>query len=185
MRFNDRSEFKGRHAVLSASKGQWLNYDDDKFDRVIMSQFAAKRGTDLHALAAECVRLGQILPDNGTTMSLYVNDCIGWRMKPELTLFYSPNAFGTPDAIGFREKILRISDLKTGITHTTVRQLQIYGAYFCLEYGINPFEIEFELRIYQNDDVELFETLPGDIFRIMEKIIDRDKRISQLREEAE
>lgn len=185
MKFNDNSRVAGKHALLAASKSSWINYDEEKLDRVFLSNLAAQRGTDLHAFAAEAIRLGVRLPDTPTTINLYVNDAIGFRMKPEQTLYVSPNAFGTPDAIIFRKNKLRIHDLKTGLTHTSERQLEVYAAFFCLEYGFSPFAIEMELRIYQNDEYRAYEADPDTIFRIMDKIITFDKRINQLREEAE
>ncbi len=142
MRFNDNSKLAGKHAFLSASKSSWINYDEDKLDRVFLSNMAAQRGTDLHAFAAEAIRLGVKLPDTSTTMNLYVNDAIGFRMKPEMTLFYSVNCFGTPDTISFRQNKLRVHDLKTGTLHTSERQLEVYAALFCLEYNFRPFDIE-------------------------------------------
>lgn len=185
MRFNQHSQLAGKHAFLSASKSSWINYDEDKLDRVFLSNLAAKRGTDLHALANDLIRLGVRLPETPTTMNLYVNDAIGFRMTPELTLFYSVNCFGTPDAISFRRNKLRIHDLKTGTFHTSERQLEVYAALFCLEYGFRPFDIEIELRIYQNDEARIYEADPVTIDLIMEKIKTFDKRIDQLREDAE
>lgn len=185
MRFNIHSQLAGKHAFLSASKSSWINYDEDKLDRVFLSNMAAQRGTDLHALANDLIRLGVKLPDSPTTMNLYVNDGIGFKMKPELTLFYSVNCFGTPDTISFRRNKLRIHDLKTGTLHTSERQLEVYAALFCLEYGFSPFDIEIELRIYQNDEVRIYEADPVTISLIMDKIKAFDKRINELREEAE
>lgn len=185
MKFNDNSKLAGKHAFLSASKSSWLNYDEEKLDRVFMSNMAAQRGTDLHALAHDLIRLGVRLPETPTTMNLYVNDAIGYRMTPELTLFYSVNCFGTPDAIAFRRNKLRIHDLKTGTLHTSERQLEVYAALFCLEYGFRPFDIEIELRIYQNDEARIYEADPVSISLIMDKIKAFDKRINELREEAE
>lgn len=186
MRFNDNSKLAGKHAFLSASKSSWVNYTEDKLDRVFLSQMAAQRGTDLHALANDCIRLGQKLPEFPvTTMGLYVNDAIGFRMTPELTVFYSINAFGTADAVAFRKNKLRIHDLKTGTFHTTERQLEVYAALFCLEYVIRPGDIEIELRIYQNDEVRIYEADPVTIDLIMHKIVTFDRRINQIREESE
>lgn len=185
MRFNDNSRLAGKHAFLSASKSSWINYDEDKLDRVFLSTMAAQRGTDLHALAHDLIRLGVRLPDTPTTMNLYVNDAIGFRMKTELTLFYSANCFSTADAIVFRKNKLRVHDLKTGTLHTSERQLEVYAALFCLEYNFRPFDIEIELRIYQNDEARIYEADPISISLIMDKIVAFDKRINQLREEAE
>ncbi len=118
-------------------------------------------------------------------MNLYVNDAIGFRMKAEQTLFYSPNCFGTCDAISFRRGKLRIHDLKTGVMKTSERQLEVYAALFCLEYSYKPQEIEIELRIYQNDEVRIYEADPDVVTHIMDKIIAFDRRINQIKEEAE
>lgn len=186
MRFNRHSQLEGKHAFLSASKASWLNYTPEKLERVYLSNMAAKRGTDLHALAAEMIRLGVKLPDTTATLNQYVNDAIGFRMSPEITLFYSVNAFGTVDTISFRDRLLRIHDLKTGTLHTSERQLEVYAAYFCLEYGINPIKdpIDIELRIYQNDEFRVFEADPTIIDQIMRKTVAFDRQIDQLREDT-
>lgn len=186
MRFNDNSRLAGKHAFLSASKSSWINYDEDKLDRVFLSNMAAQRGTELHDLANQCIRLGQKLPeDPPTTMGLYVNDALGFRMKSEVTLFYSVNAFGTADAVGFRKNKLRVHDLKTGTLKTGERQLEVYAALFCLEYQFRPFDIDIELRIYQNNETRIYEADPISIDFIMDKIKAFDRRINEIREETE
>ena len=84
---------------------------------------------------------------------MYVNDAIGFKLRPEQILYYSPNCFGTADAIDLRGDLLRIHDLKTGKVPAHIEQLMIYAALFCLEYGIKPSDIDTELRIYQGDDI--------------------------------
>lgn len=148
-------------------------------------QLAAQRGTEMHEFAARAIKLGIPLRNNGTTLSLYVNHAIGFRMRPEQTLMYSNNAFGTPDAIAFRKKKLRIHDLKTGQALTSFTQLKCYAALFCLEYLENPFQIEIELRIYQDNDFRIEIADPDEIMHIMQKYKYFDKRIDQLREEDE
>lgn len=185
MRFNDNSKLAGQHAFLSASKSSWINYPEDKLDRVFLSNMAASRGTKLHALAHDMITLGIKARDEPTTFNLYVNDGIGFRMQSEKTLFYSLNCFGTPDTISFRNNKLRIHDLKNGTSSATVRQLEVYAALFCLEYKFRPFDIEMELRIYQNDEVRIYEGDPVEVSLIMDKIVAFDKRINELREEAE
>lgn len=186
MHWRDHSNFRGQHAsILSPSKHHWLGYTDDKFDRLVMAVSEAKRGTEEHIFAAEAIRLKHKLEDNGTTLSMYVNDAIGFRMKPELVLVYSPHAFGTTDAIGFRKNKLRVHDLKTGSALTSMRQLRCYDALFCLEYGFNPFKIEIENRIYQNDDIKIDIPDPDDIVHIMQNYKARSRRIDELREEME
>jgi hypothetical protein len=183
--FNSHFPLAGRHAFLSASKYSWINYDEDKLERVFLASMAAQRGTELHALAHDLIRLGVKLPRTPKTLNLYVNDALGYSMTPEQVLYYSDNCFGTADAISFRRGMLRIHDLKTGVTPSSEHQLEVYAALFCLEYKFRPFEIEIELRIYQNDEVHIYEADPDVIFHIMDKIINFDKRIDAMRQEAE
>ena len=183
MIFNEHFPLVGKHAFLSASKYHWINYTDEKLDSTFIAAMAAQKGTELHAFAAEAIRLRVKLQGRGT-IAKYVNDCIGWKMRPEQVLFYSENAFGTPDAISFRKGVLRISDLKTGVTPTSEKQLMVYAAFFCLEYRYKPHEIEMELRIYQNDEVREYFPEAEDILFIMDRIVTSDKRIKQMREEA-
>lgn len=186
MRWSDHTNFQGMHAqYLSASKSHWINYDDDKFDYIFATQRAAQRGTELHAFAAMAIRLRQKLRADGTTLSRYVNDAIGFQMRPEQPLVYSANAFGTADAIVFRKRKLRIFDLKTGAMAASFRQLKVYVALFCLEYGENPFDIEIEMRIYQNDDFRVEIADPDEIVRIREKIKYFDRRIQEMRREED
>lgn len=184
MTFNTHSAFEGKHAFLSASKYHWINYSNDKLMDVYKNALATAKGTELHEFAFKAINLGIKLPRTQKTLNMYVNDAIGYRMTPEQVLFYSANCFGTADAISFRNNLLRIHDLKTGVTPTSMKQLEVYAAMFCLEYGYKPFEIEMELRIYQNDSVE--EHIPeiDDIVHIMDKIITFDKQIEKLKAEA-
>lgn len=184
MQFATHSELAGKHAQLSASKYHWTRYDDEKFDQTYRTQLAAMLGTQLHDFAAEAIKLGIKLPASRKTMNMYVNDAIGYRMTPEQVLCYSYNAFGTADAISFRSNLLRIHDLKTGVSKADMRQLEIYAAYFCLEYNFKPAQIKMELRIYQNDDVETYIPDPMDITEIMDRTVTLDKRIDQLKLEV-
>lgn len=184
MILNKHFGLEGRHAELSPSKYHWVNYDEEKFERVLTQSMAARRGDDLHALAAELIRLGVKLPKSARTLNMYVNDAIGFRLTPEQPLVYSDNFFGTADAIGFRRNMLRVHDLKTGVTPCKVTQLEVYCALFCLEYAFRPFDIQMEGRIYQNDAVQIFEIDPDVVFRIMEKGKHFDKIIRQRKEEA-
>jgi len=184
MRFNTHYALADSHAFLAPSKPAWLKYDDAKLDRVFFASEAAKRGTALHDLAERLISLGQTLTKNTKTLNMYVNDAIGFHMTPEQTLVYSPNCFGKADAIGFRSEKLRIHDLKTGVTQTSFMQLMVYAALFCLEYHIRPFEIETELRIYQNDEMKSLIPDPIDISSVMEIIKYQDKRVELLKEEV-
>ena len=181
--FNRHPNLEGQHAFLGASNYHWINYDEGKVEETFSKWRAAQRGTKLHAFAADCIRLGQKLPRSKQTLNMYVNDAIGFKMTPEQILYYSPNCFGTADAIIFRNDFLRIHDLKTGETPAKMEQLMIYAALFCLEYGIKPSEIGMELRIYQNDEVLCYNATVEDIFPIMDRIITFDKIINRMREQ--
>jgi hypothetical protein len=181
MIFNKHSNLEGQHAFLSASKYHWINYDEDKLDRTYHTFLATQRGTELHAFACQCIKLGIKLPKVKKTLNMYVNDTIGYKMDPEQVLYYSDNCFGTADAISFRNNFLRINDLKTGETATSMYQLEIYTALFCLEYGVKPLDIGIELRIYQSDDVFIHVPDVDDILHIMDKIIVFDKRIEKIK----
>lgn len=183
MNFNKHSSFEGMHAFLGASKYHWINYDEEKLINSYLNYTAAERGTILHDFAAQCIRLGQKLPKSNKTLNMFVNDAIGFKMTPEQVLLYSENCFGTTDAISFRDKFLRIHDLKTGITPTHMEQLEIYAALFCLEYNFKPADISMELRIYQNDDIIYMEPTAEDIVPIIDKIISFDKVIKKLKEQ--
>jgi hypothetical protein len=184
VRFNAHTKISGNHALLSPSSYHWVNYDDQKMDASIFASFSARRGSELHDLAQKAIRLGVRFPDTEETINKYVNDCIGFRMVPEQMLFYSNNCFGTADAINFRVNKLRIFDLKTGITKCKITQLEIYAALFCLEYNYKPIDIDVELRLYQNDEVQVFEGDPLEITRIMSQIVVFDQRIEKFRMEA-
>ena len=184
MIWNLHSQYAGKHSFLSASKSAWTNYSEEKLDRVYLASMAAKRGTELHALAHDLIRLGVKLPRTQATLNLYVNDAIGYRMTPEQILYYSDNCFGTADTIAFRKNTLRVSDLKTGENNTSERQLEVYAALFCLEYRFKPFEIQTELRIYQNNEIRIYDADPDSIAHIMDRIVTFDKRINAIRMEA-
>ena len=183
MIFNKHSNLQGLHAFLGASKYSWLNYDDEHLRIAWQNAFAAKRGTELHELAAMCIRLNQRLPRNDRTLNMYVNDAIGYKMTPEQPLYYSENCFGTCDAISFRKNQLRIHDLKTGRGPTHIEQLEIYAAIFCLEYGIKPSDIDIELRIYQSDEIIGYVPESDEIVHIMDKIVYFDKMIKEFKSE--
>lgn len=181
MHFNDHSHLLGQHAFLSASKHHWVNYDGEKLDLAFSRWQASVRGTRLHALAHQLIDLGVRLPKSNKTLNLYVNDAIGFKMSTEVVLFYSDNCFGTADTISFRNRSLRIHDLKTGVSPTSIIQLVVYAAIFCLEYHVNPEDISVELRIYQTDEVSVYCPDANTIYQIIDKIRAFDKRIDELK----
>ncbi len=182
MFFNQHPQLVGKHAFLSPSNYHWLGYDDHKLEARFHAAMASRRGTDIHALAHESIRLCIKLSRSNQALSTYVNDAIGYKMVCEQTLYYSENCFGTADTISFRRNKLRIHDLKTGITATSERQLEVYAALFCLEYSVSPFDIEIELRIYQRDEIRVFESIPEGILEIMDKIVEFDQQIEAIKE---
>ena len=185
MRFNNHWQVDGKHAFLGASKYHWIRYDLDKMKSIWSNKFASERGTRLHKFAAEAIRLKIRMPRNDITINKYINDAIGFRMTPEQVLYYNEDCFGTPDAISFEKRVLRIHDLKTGVHPGSFDQTKIYCALFCLEYNINPYDIEMIMRIYQSDLV--FEEIadPAQIKEIMETIVLFTKEIENMREVME
>lgn len=183
MNFNKHLDLKDQHAFLGASKYHWINYDADKIAMSYSKFLSIKRGTELHEFAANCIRLGQRLPDIPNTLNMYVNDAIGFNMKPEQILFYSDNCFGTADAIAFRDAFLRIHDYKSGVVPAHMQQLEIYSALFCLEYKIKPSDLKFELRLYQNNEIIVHNPTTEDIAPIIDKIITFNKIINKIKSE--
>lgn len=181
MNFNSHSALADKHAFLSPSTYHWINYNEQKLDARWHTRQATNRGTALHDLAHKAIILGVKLSKADPTLSQYVNDGIGYKMLVEQPLYYSDNCFGTADTISFRRNMLRIHDLKTGIAQTSEKQLEVYAALFCLEYGKSPYDIQMELRIYQKGDVRIYIPNPDDIFYIMDKIIVFDQRIEMLK----
>lgn len=183
MNFNQHSGLSDKHAFLSPSTYHWINYTDQKLEARFSTVLASRRGTDLHKLAHDAIRLGVKLSKAGQALSTYVADGIKYRMTCEQPLYYSENCFGTPDTISFSRNKLRIHDLKTGIVGAKEKQLEVYAALFCLEYGYSPFDIEIELRIYQRDELRTYDPQPEAIQFIMDKIIDFDRQIDDMKED--
>lgn len=210
MLWNDHSRDiqKGEHAFLGASQYAWINYDEEKLEDRWRSQFARPMGTALHELASKMIdnriKLSMAdrhmvllyLLDNNIPRSVidldkilynlvpYVKDGIGFRMKTEQPLVYSENVFGTADAIIFddKKKFLRIHDYKSGTTPANLKQLEIYAALFCLEYHYKPYEIDMELRIYQNGEILVGNPQADDILPTMDKIITFSKLVDGFKE---
>jgi len=187
MNWNKHPGLEGTHAFLSASGYHWLNYTDDKLISVFTKSLAVQRGTQLHELASDLIKLRQRLPRSNKALNAFVNDAIGYGMESELLLFYSINCYGTADAIYFGKQrgsdrmILRIHDLKTGETPAKIDQLMVYTALFCLEYGIKPGDIDIELRIYQGVEILYYSPKPEEVLPIMDTIIRFDKLINDIK----
>lgn len=208
MIFYKHKELEGKHAFLGASQYRWINWDDDILEKRFYSRYAAQIGTIAHEIVADLVRSRMKLRKTDTrlielemyrnyipkgafdsermlfNMLPFVNDSIGFHMESEVILYFSPNAFGTTDAIGFNEKelILRISDYKNGLTKAHIEQLIVYAALFCLEYRKDPYKIRTELRIYQNLETLLYMPEPDEIKRFMDLIKSKDRLVNQYME---
>lgn len=205
MNFNEHSELIGKHAILGASQYAWLNYDPKCLKEKLRRKFAPAIGTVLHQMAAEeFIKPGiyirrkdrkfvkeylikNDIPKFAVNINLYfdnfyhyVNDAVSFDMEPEVVLSYSEYSFGTADAIRFQNDELYIFDLKTGFGKASVKQLYIYMALFCLEYGVRPEDIYMEARIYQTDLFLTEEPDPRDIRDIMNTIVAFNNRISRM-----
>jgi Protein of unknown function (DUF2800) len=181
--FNLHSDLRDghHHAFLSPSNYHWLRYTDERLEKRFITAQAARRGSDIHDFAHEAIRLGIKLAKSNRSLATYVYDGIGYRMACEQPLYYSENCFGTADTICFRRNKLRIHDLKTGVSPTSMEQLEVYAALFCLEYGYNPFDISIECRIYQGEDIKVHEPFAENIAAIMEKIVASDLLIREMK----
>ena len=183
MIFKQHSNLEGLHAPFSASQSAWLRYDDNKAVEVYNNLRAKEIGTKLHEWAKQTIDLGIKQPRSKKTIYAYVNDAIGFRMSTEVVLFYSERFFGTADAICFRNRVLRIHDLKTGKIgkiESHMEQLEVYAALFCLEYKVKPSEIAIELRVYKNDEVVCHTPEPEAITEIMNKIVHLNKILEKI-----
>lgn len=205
MNFNTHSDFEGKHALLNPSGFHWVNYDvtSDTLLKRYRSLYSQTIGTTLHEYAEKRIKYKLklrktdtndilfYLLDHGIPRSVidlnhicatvfpYVNDAIGFKMLSEQVLYYSENCFGTTDAIIFRNNLLRIHDLKTGVIPANMGQLEIYAALFCLEYDYKPDEIDMELRIYQSGEVLVHVPETDYIYHVMDKIVTLDKAIRE------
>lgn len=214
MIFNRHFQQEGKHAVLSASSWRWVTDDQESLVKRLSSQYAQAIGTILHGIACKhikfMIKLNKYdkknvmldLLDSGIpgfvfdnidfdamfeNLMVYVNDSIGFRMQPEVVLYYTDNFFGTTDAISYNEntRVLRIHDYKSGVIPAHIEQLEIYAALFCLEYRIKPHEIaETDLRIYQKGEVLCHSPGPEEIREVADKIVSFDKFINQLKQEG-
>lgn len=186
MSFKQPYEIRNKHAFFAPSKHTWLRWDTEKIITAWNNAQAAQLGTELHEHAEKCIKYGTKLLDKKTTLGMYVNDAIEYKMDTEVPLYYGDLCFGHADALCFRRKKLRIFDLKTGlVTAGSMDQLLIYAALFCFNRpelikndwvftGIetDPKTISFDLRIYQFDQAICYEPTGEEIEEIMNIIID-------------
>lgn len=189
--FNSHPRLEGSHAFLSASNHHWLGYTEDRLIDRLRTSEAAALGTELHETAARNIKRKIKLMEHPDypVLSHYVNDAIDLDLVPEQLLFYSMNAYGTADTIGFEEfgnheqysGYLRIHDFKSGVSKTSVDQLYVYAAFFCLEYSFRPYEIDGELRIYQGENIRAYELDRGHLANVYDKTRYSNKIIEQRR----
>lgn len=182
MNFNTHSDLANTHSFLSPSSYHWINYTDDKLVTVYKNHQAKQEGVILHDFASIAIIKRIKLAPHKKALNMFVNDCIGFKMNSEQMLYYSDNSFGTADAVSFRDNKLMIFDLKTGISKVSFKQLDVYAALFCLEYGVEPTDIDMELRIYQGNAYEISEPDPIYIQDIMGKIIHFDRIIENVKQ---
>lgn len=206
MNWNRHSGLEGSHAFLSASKYTWLGKSNEEIVQSYTNSFSQMIGTLMHSYAADSIKYREKLRKSDAkgakfdllrsgvpefaidirsffpTVMRYVNDSIDYMMDPEVLLYYSDLCFGTADAIQFNGDILRIHDLKTGVTPAKMDQLMIYSALFYHEYSYKPERTRTELRIYQSDDVLVYEPEPEQIREVMKAIEEKDRVLQKMKE---
>jgi len=116
------------------------------------------------------------------TLKAYINDSIAYFMVPEEcegVTDYSKDFFGTCDALYFesKSKTLRIFDLKTGSRPAKIEQVFIYAALYCLRNKVDPYDISFDLRVYQNEEVIIADQNPDLVRQFMDTIIRFDAMV--------
>lgn len=184
MQWNKHYDLSRKHALLGASQNSWLNYDQDRVRQIYESSKRKELGTELHAFASQAIKHRIKLGRLKKSVNQFVNDAIGFNMESEKVLYYSDVAFGTADAICFRDGVLRIHDLKTGdIPVKKFNQLDIYAALFCLEYDVDPTKIEIVQRLYQANRIKENNPDPYRIADIMDKIVRFSAILIQLQDE--
>lgn len=204
MIWHDHSRLVGTHAFLSASQPSWRKKDAAELIEAKKNSYAQQIGTLMHAYAADCIKFREKLKKSDArgvkfdlmrkgipeyaididrvypTFMAYVNDAIGYRLSPEVVLYYSSECYGTADAIDVDGKILRIHDLKTGIKPAKMDQLMIYAGLFYLEYQMKPESISAELRIYQTDEVLVYKPEIDEIREVMDDIVEKDRVLKSI-----
>ena len=208
MIWKDYSKLKGTHAFCGASKKSWRDWNVDKLIISKQNSYAQEIGTLLHSYAEKNIKahfrvykadkrsvLRYLTVEHNIPSTVvdidrlfpnlmnYINDSIGYRMDPEVVLYYSPDFYGTADAIYWNDKtkVLRISDLKTGVTPVDFKQLENYAAFFCLDYKVKPKDIEtMEFRIYQENEVMFAAPDPAEVLQpVIEQIIFFNKALME------
>lgn len=150
-------------------------------ENYIYNKYFDEKYNELSYTATEYIKkVGPIVDRIYDTLKDYINDGIGFKMLTEWGLKYSDNFFGHADSIIFRDKTLRIHDLKTGTTPAKMEQLLIYAALFCLEYNFKPAEIDITLGVYKKDEVAFCDPESEEIIHIMNRIVHLDKLLRKM-----
>lgn len=212
MIWNEHSELRGKHATFAPSNPSFLNYglepeNEDIIFQRFAAQYSSQIGTITHDFAEERIFYNQKLHKTNKSDLLirllkagippivinmdyiysnlipYVNDAISFRMDPEVILKYSDDCFGTSDAICYRDKELRIHDLKTGRSTVHMDQLLTYAALFFLEYKASPENTTTILRIYQASDILEDQPESERIRAAMNQIVELDKKVKKWKAE--
>lgn len=207
--WNDHSKDipEGTHAIIGASKYAWVNYDRESLENSVVSYYSPAIGTILHGLVSKLIRtkikvnrtearklillelLINGIPRNVIDVDQYVdaftafvNDAISYDMQSEQPVKYSGVAFGTSDAIQFypKKSLLRVHDYKSGTGKVKMTQLYIYAAFFCLEYHMRVMDLNFELRIYQMNDILVCNPEPQEILDIMDILASHTKIVEDM-----
>ena len=119
MNFNRHSNLEGCHAFLGASKYHWLNYTDEKLALVFTNMMAAQRGTELHAFAAQAIKLGQKLPRSNKALNAYVNDAIDGLnpssvLSSPVSVRPPPGIWPGPKSMASTPTLIRMSIIPAG-----------------------------------------------------------------------
>lgn len=211
MQWHDHSEIEGLHAFLSPSKKTWISYDFEKLEAAYANSWATTIGTVLHAFAERRIlrkkritnkskeSIEDFMYENGIpeklidieqyfeNLAAFVNDAIGFRMRPEQGLKISDDCFGHADAISYdeRKKILRISDYKSGKTEPSMDQLLIYAALFFVEYskelGIRLSDLKVELRIYYQGQIIYYEPEEDVMAHMVDVVLCKNRELKTIK----
>lgn len=186
------SAYKKRHASdLGTELHEWASVQINLGNKVSSGKEVEKglrthiyekyRRSEFESYRQVLLKAAMYLPSQSfATVKTFVNDSIGFRMASEVKLFYSDYIFGTADAIRCEDSLLRVFDLKTGVTPAKMEQLFVYAGLYCLENKIHPADLDFETRIYQSDDVYTDTPESCLIEDIMERIVHVDNVLTKL-----
>lgn len=196
------------HAILAPSSPAWIRADDEGLMKRLRAYYAKQVGTIVHETAEiyissgekikkseaksvlKFVQLQNKIPKKVINVDQYVdafvhhvNDAVSFGMRPEVVLYFSENCFGHADASVYDQKnnVLRIHDLKTGVTPASMEQLEIYAALW--EFQNPQFKRpKIELRIYQGSEVNVLKPDQDTIDIIKNQIVHASGFIDFLRE---